>query len=421
MKEEIMKHISLTKGPQMDELITPGYPSAYLWIDIDKVEQSALDQIRAIVKHPKLYPHLAIMPDVHAGIGATIGSVIPLRNAIMPSAVGTDIGCGVAAIQTNLTVNEVTPKFKEIHMGIKRAVPVGFNDRNMNPRNQKLIKEIVPDYILAQIFDYEHNKELWNSRKEIAPQMGTLGRGNHFIELCKDKNGFVWVVIHSGSRNIGYKIAERYTKLAKEEGHPFGDLSYFNIDSVRGKEYLKHMQFAVSFAFYNRKFMMREIILTLNSLFPNFSEWQRIDIPHNYVSEETHYGEKLWVHRKGATKVTSDIRGIIPGSMGSSTYIVKGTDNAESFNSCSHGAGRIMSRSMAKGKVNRKTGEQKTKGILKLEDFELEMAGIYSEDIDEQHLDESRGAYKDIDEVMKNQRELVIIMEKLDPIFNMKG
>lgn len=426
-----MPHVLYKNNPtayrKSNQVFINKVPIAYIWADFNTLEQSAKNQIYEMIKHPRLWPHLAIMPDVHAGIGATIGSVIPLRNAIIPSAVGTDIGCGVMALKTNLTVNEVTPKFKEIHMGIKRSIPLGFNDRNMNPRNQKLMKELVPDVLHAQIFDYEQNKELWNSHKGIAPQMGTLGSGNHFIELCKDKDNVVWAVVHSGSRNIGYKIAERYTKLAKEEGHSFGDLSYFDADSERGEEYLKHMRFAVDFAYYNRKFMIHEITLMFKSLFPNLIGQIELNIPHNFVAEEFHYGEWLWIHRKGAVKVPNLLvphwftRGIIPGSMGSSTYIVEGRGNEESFNSCSHGAGRVMSRSMAKGKVNRKTGEQKTEGVLKLEDFKAKMAGIYSEDIDSQHIDESPDAYKDIDKVMENQKELVVILEKLEPIFNIKG
>jgi len=229
-------------------------------------------------------------------------------------------------------------------------------------------------------------------------------------------------MIHSGSRNIGNKIATTYIKLAKEKANASTDLEYLCVDEQDGKDYLQHVKFATDFAYYNRLVMMESVLDTFQSLFGLvIYDKNMINIHHNYVNLENHFGQDVWVHRKGATRVTADITGIIPGSMGTSSYIVTGTDNEASFNSCSHGAGRLMSRTAARGKINRKDGQFKSEGILTVEDFKKDMEGVFSHDIDRSHLDEAPRAYKNIDEVMENQKDLVKIITKLTPILNVKG
>jgi tRNA-splicing ligase RtcB (3'-phosphate/5'-hydroxy nucleic acid ligase) len=390
--------------------------SAKIWTD--NVEPSAMEQITGIINHPCLFHHVAIMPDVHAGKGATIGSVIPLTNAIIPSAVGVDIGCGMVAVKTSLRIVDLQPQIEKVHHSIQRSIPTGYRHRGDDQLD--IIHQSPAETFLQWIQYYEKDKR-WNQNK-IINQLGTLGGGNHFIELQSDGE-FVWIMVHSGSRNIGKKIADTYIDLAKkvcrETTAP--DLEFFDADSLEGQDYIQHQKFALEFAFNNRMIMVESIKKEILYYFSEITFEPTINIHHNYVQLESHYGQDVWVHRKGATRVTSDIIGIIPGSMGSPSYLVKGTDNAESYNSCSHGAGRKMSRTVARGKMDRKTGVMKTTGVLTLEDFKSDMNGVFTTDVDLNHLDEAPRAYKDIDKVMEDQKDLVVIIQKLLPIMNIKG
>lgn len=387
-----------------------------MWIDEKDVEQSAIDKIKSTAIHPRLFKHVAIMPDVHYGIGCNIGSVIPIKNALIPSAVGVDIGCGMCAVKTNLKISDFDEKiFKDLHHNIKRSVPVGRYHRGEKQTDMLELDDGINTLI-------ERYQKLY-PKKSIKSQLGTLGGGNHFIELQVDKDNTIWTMIHSGSRNIGKLIAEKYMKIAKEYCHEDtpDDMEYLDMNTKWGKDYYNEMTFALLFAKTNRDIMLGEIQSQLARVFPDITYNTPINIHHNYAAEETHFGENVWIHRKGATSAKKGEIGIIPGSMGSSSYIVMGKGNPDSYNSCSHGAGRLMSRNAARGKIDRKHGGYKTEGKLNMDDFVSDMSDVYSKDIDREHLDEAPRAYKNIDKVMENQKDLVDIVVRLRPIFNIKG
>jgi tRNA-splicing ligase RtcB len=400
-----------------------GEIKAYVWTPLENIEKTAMQQIYDMIKHPRLFKHLAIMPDVHAGKGTTIGSVIPLINAIIPSAVGVDIGCGCCAAQTNIPLEAIRPYFNDIHKQILMRIPLGFSHRGDQQLND--VMQNVSQDLINQIRGYALD-ERWmtqSSPYSIIKQLGTLGGGNHFIELQADDLDQIWIMIHSGSRNIGNKIATTYIKLAEVNcsDAPAKDLEYFEANSELGKEYIVHAGFATTFAYNNRRIMMEVIKDILNNLVGPNCYSEMVNIHHNYVDYENHFGEMVWVHRKGATRVTSSVVGIIPGSMGTASYIVQGTDNADSFKSCSHGAGRAMSRTAARGKFDRKHKSFKTDGQLSVKDFEKDMKDVFTKDVNRDHLDEAPKAYKEIDQVMHNQSDLVVIKTKLMPVFNVKG
>lgn len=393
---------------------------AKIWTDIDNIEASAMIQIIEATKHPMLYEHIAIMPDVHAGIGCTIGSVLPLKDAIIPSCIGVDIGCGMFSLKTNLVLEDIEPKFAELQRNFSNRIPMGLHRRDQI--QTKFCEKNVSQEYKEEIQFYERFYE----STPVLPQLGTLGGGNHFIELQKDSNNNIWIMLHSGSRNIGNRIAGRYMKRAKEMTTMVDlpapqNMEYFPIGCGEFEEYIKDMKFAKIFAHTNREIMMLCIKEELQKVFKDVMFFDAVNIPHNYVELEEHFGNMVWVHRKGATRAELNELGIIPGSQGTYSYIIKGKGNPDSFNSCSHGAGRKMSRNEARGRINRRTGEYKSEGKLNVVDFEYAMRNVYSESIDRDHLDEAPGAYKDIDVVMNNQRDLVEIMVKLEPVFNMKG
>lgn len=381
---------------------------AKFWIDPKDIESTALDQIANITCHPRLYKWVAIMPDVHTGIGATIGSVIPMDGVLIPSAVGVDIGCGMRAVPTDINVNDVDTKILEqIHNKITDLIPLGFDHRNKKQLNNV-------SHILSFITDTVEQCQEYDriSKSPVAPQLGTLGGGNHFIEFQKDEDGKLWLMVHSGSRNIGNILAIKHIRIAKKIAtaqniHCPRDLEYLEEDSQEGQNYLKDMHFSMEFARSNRFVMMSIIKEIVYETFKN-KFLDEIDIHHNYAAREEHFGKNIWIHRKGATKVKSDITGIIPGSMGTPSYIVKGTDEENSFNSCSHGSGRTMSR-------------RKAKKVLSLDEFNRQMEGIFSYTVDNRHIDEAPNAYKNIDTVIACQKDLIDIVVKLKPILNIKG
>lgn len=378
------------------------------------VEEEALNQLRQVAQLPFIHSHVAVMPDVHAGIGATVGSVIPTKNAIIPAAVGVDIGCGMNAIRLNLAASQLPDDLRPLRVAIERSVPVGFEMHKqikakastLDPLAQRL-KRITDKHkgLLRMLRDFDRT---WQK------QLGTLGGGNHFIELCLDEADQVWVMLHSGSRGLGNCIGTYFIERAKKEAqHRFGhvpdkDLSYFAEGSDSFGDYVEAVNWAQDYAMENRREMMRLILQAIRPHLPPFQmSKEAINCHHNYVEEETHFGEAVYVTRKGAISAYAGELGIIPGSMGAKSYIVRGKGNPESFCSCSHGAGRRMSRG-------------KAKRVFSVEDLAQQTAGIECRK-DAGVLDEIPQAYKDIDVVMNNQTDLVEVVHTLRQVLCIKG
>lgn len=363
-------------------------------------EHGAIEQAKNLANLPFIHKHVCLMPDTHQGYGMPIGGVIATKGVVIPNAVGVDIGCGMCAVRTSLTeIN--TSDLKCIVGGIRSKVPTGFS-------KHKEWQEWA-GWLNAPTSCLQH---IENARLQV----GTLGGGNHFIEIQKGSDGYVWIMIHSGSRNLGKQVADYYHKEAKRLCNmwnvdlPNDELAYLPVDSEAGEEYLKAMNFALSFALDNRMHMIEACKKEFSKLFPDCSFNEVINIHHNYASLESHFGENVWVHRKGATSAKQGELGIIPGSQGTFSYIVKGKGNLESFMSCSHGAGRKMSRKKAQENLSL---EEETKL--------LDDKGIIHAIRGEKDLDEAPGAYKDIDVVMKEQADLVDIVVKLTPLAVIKG
>ncbi len=377
---------------------------------VTDLEDSALEQAKNLANLPFIFKHLALMPDAHFGFGMPIGGVLATEKVIIPNAVGVDIGCGMCAVKTSIKSfpDLSVDKLKEIMSEIRKTIPVGFNHRKeecdiseMPELNALTNKEI----IIEQQFE--------SARK----QLGTLGGGNHFIEIQKDEEDFIWIMIHSGSRNLGYKTAEYYNKVAKElnkkwfvgvpEKH---DLAFLPLDSEEGKAYFEEMKYCVEFAFANRKKMMGDVLNIFVKQYDLIQFEGMINIAHNYATMENHFNKNVMVHRKGATSARKGEIGIIPGSQGTASYIVEGLGNEDSFQSCSHGAGRKMGRNQARKNLN-----------LKEEQKLLDDKGIIHSVRNAQDLDEAPGSYKDIEVVMNNQTDLVKILVKLTPLAVVKG
>jgi len=372
------------------------------------VEAEALKQLENTARLPFVFKHVAAMPDVHVGRGATIGSVIATKGAVIPAAVGVDIGCGMMAVKTNLIAAQVAEKIAEIRHSIERSIPVGFN------ANKSLSQEVQnwTGWVDGWIVEAHPVAVIQKS----AAQLGSLGGGNHFIEICLDKENNVWIMLHSGSRNIGKVLAEKHIDKAKGLmkqmfiGLPDRDLAYFAQGTPEFNAYTSDVRWAQSYAMFNRQEMMRRILKDLGFMFnggmpiePVFS----VNCHHNYLEWEHHYGENVIVTRKGAVRAREGDMGIIPGSMGTRSYIVRGRGNPESFNSCSHGAGRRMSRTKARATFTVEDLAKQTEGVECRKDI-----GI---------VDEIPGAYKDIDVVMANQTDLVEIVAELKQICCIKG
>lgn len=368
-----------------------------LWLE--DIEDGALAQAKNLAALPFVYKWVAIMPDSHQGYGMPIGGVLATEGVIIPNAVGVDIGCGMGAVQTSLNGID-TDTLKEIMGRVRKAVPVGFA-HHQHPQEWEGFNR-APDLQIIQ-------QELGSARK----QLGTLGGGNHFIEFQSDEAGNFWIMLHSGSRNFGLKTANVYHKQAQalcDRWHvslPDKDLAFLPMDDQAGQDYLAAMGFCLEFAQANRAHMMQAITRIVSEI-TGATFGQEVNIHHNYAALEHHYGQNVWVHRKGATRVRQGEHGIIPGSMGASSYIVEGLGNPESFHSCSHGAGRKMGRKEAGRKLN-------------LEEEQNKMAGIVHGLRTAEDLDEAPGAYKDIDTVMENQKDLVKIAVRLRPLGSIKG
>lgn len=385
-----------------------------IWSDLSTVESSALDQLTNTANLPFVFKHVAAMPDVHLGHGATVGSVIATKGAICPAAVGVDIGCGMMALKTNLDANVVQDKIKEIRHSIERSIPVGHNS------NKKIVTSVSRWQGWAT-YNNLHAAQRHSKSKELMgramSQLGTLGGGNHFIEVCLDLENNVWIMLHSGSRNIGKSLAEMHMYDAKQEmkkmfiSLPDPDLAYFVEQTVAFDQYMQDLEWAQAYALENREEMMRRILKDVS--YAIYGEdgkvvtTMEINCHHNYASRENHYGENVLVTRKGAVRARQGDLGIIPGSMGAKSFIVRGLGNDESFHSCSHGAGRRMSR----GAANR---------MFTVQDLAAQTAGVECRK-DEGVIDEIPAAYKDIDEVMANQTDLVEVVAQLKQILCIKG
>ena len=381
-----------------------------LWARLEEVESGALDQLRNIASLPWVAHHVACMPDVHFGKGATVGSVVAMRGAVAPAAVGVDIGCGMAAVQTSLVADRLPDSLRELRLEIEEAIPVGFSQHDRPVHGdapEKLKREA---RALMDRFG-ELTAKVQDLGGKAGKQLGTLGGGNHFIELCLDEAGRVWLMLHSGSRNIGKSLAEIHIARARHLAHnqvlPDRDLAVFLAGTPEMAEYRRDLYWAQEYARLNRAVMLWRYEEVLRRFFPDLTFGERVLCHHNYVAEETHFGEELVVTRKGAIRAGRGELGIIPGSMGTRSYIVRGLGCAESFESASHGAGRRMSRA-------------KAKKTFSLEDLRAQTAGVECRK-DGGVLHEIPGAYKDIDEVMKNQSDLVEIVATLKQILCVKG
>ena len=399
-------------------MLTLGQGRVPVKVWTDDLDPSARLQLVNISKLPIVYGHVAAMPDVHTGIGATVGSVIATKSAIIPAAVGVDIGCGMNALRLTLIASDLPEGLARVRGAIEDAVPVGFDqhafDKVRGSAHERTARQL--DQRLDAIVG-KHAGVMKMQRKFAQTwicQLGTLGGGNHFIELCLDEAQRVWVMLHSGSRGIGNVMGRYFIEAARKDMQrhkvnlPDRDLAYFSEGSKLFDDYVEAVEWAQDYALLNRREMMQLILQVLRRELPKFEiDSEAINCHHNYVAREEHFGEKLFVTRKGAISARDGQLGIIPGSMGVKSYIVRGLGNAQSFHSCSHGAGRRMSRTEAKRRFNRRDLEAQTAGVECRKD-----GGV---------IDEIPGAYKDIDEVMANQADLVEVVHTLKQVVCVKG
>lgn len=376
-----------------------------LWVQLETVEEQALKQLHNIASLPWAFHHVAVMPDVHYGKGATVGSVIATLGAISPAAVGVDIGCGMAAVRTNLGAEDLPESLSALRADIESAIPVGFN-KHAEP----VVSELSARSLMSKV-------ELLSKHATPAlvekawQQCGTLGGGNHFIEVCLDTDNTVWLMLHSGSRNIGKELASRHIEIAQGLAHnsdlPDKDLAAFMAETEEMKAYMTDLEWCQEFAFLNRSTMLGLLVDVMRKHFPQIKTDDPITCHHNYVSRENHFGSDVVVTRKGAIAANRGQLGIIPGSMGAKSFIVEGLGNHESFCSASHGAGRKMSRGAAKRAFTIADMESQTAGVECRKDIDV--------------LDEIPAAYKDIETVMHNQRDLVKIKHELKQVLCVKG
>jgi tRNA-splicing ligase RtcB len=383
------------------------------------IEDSALTQLKNLARLPFIASNgVAVMPDVHAGIGSTVGTVIATDRAIIHAAVGVDIGCGMNAVRLSLKASDLPESLKDIRESIEAAVPLGaggnrkLDAKGGDPENYALLPK-ASGRVMKTLQDATGSWE--RACEKAASQVGTLGSGNHFIELCIDENQDVWVMLHSGSRGIGNQIGRYFIEKAKRTMERFlitlpdADLAYFPEDTDDFNDYVAAVDWAQAYALENRRVMMDAVIAALRRHIDKPFELtsEAISCHHNYVERENHFGRNLWVTRKGAVRARVGDLGIIPGSMGQQSYIVRGKGNPESYCSCSHGAGRVMSRTEAKKRFTLADLAQQTEGVECRKDDAV--------------IDEIPGAYKRLDAVMENQRDLVEVVHTLKAVLCVKG
>lgn len=405
------------------EVFTGTHAPVKSWTKGVPIEPQAIEQLRNVAALPFIHKHVAAMPDVHLGYGATVGAVIPTKGAIIPAAVGVDIGCGMVAVRTGMTSLDLPENLAGWRSAIEQAVPHGFGKGASHAAGG--FSDDLPD----------SNGQLWRERLEgmyrkittthpkltgrnSVNQLGTLGSGNHFIELCLDEEDRVWLMLHSGSRGVGNRIGRYFTDLAKEEMRrhfinlPDKELAYLPEGTRHFTDYIEAMEWAQDFARHNRDLMVRQVFEALGRL-PSVDRERlmahdvAVNCHHNYTTRENHFGENVWLTRKGAVCARKGVLGIIPGSMGAKSFIVEGKGNPESFNSCSHGAGRAMSRKRAKATFTLADHIAATEGVECRKDSEV--------------IDETPGAYKSIDDVMAAQASLVTIRHTLKQVVCVKG
>ncbi len=383
------------------------------FLNPETIEPQAMEQLLNISEMPFVFKHLAVMPDCHLGKGATVGSVIATKGAIIPAAVGVDIGCGMIAVKTKFFAKDLPDNLEATRDGIERRIPLGAGARNNK------IKDTAVGRVLNLSGKAGDNLNVYNKTSDWGVALGTLGSGNHFIEISLDENQQVWVVLHSGSRGIGNQLAQKHIKIAQKLMDDMfitlkdRDLAYLIEDTKEFKNYIFDLLWAQEFALLNREEMMDRVMTELSYLFfkenghQSGIELERINCHHNFTQQENHLGTNVWLTRKGAIQMKLGQLGIIPGSMGTRSYIVSGLANPLSFRSAPHGAGRRMSRTKAREAIS-------------MEDLTKAMEGITWRPRDALR-DEAPNAYKDIDEVMENSKELVTVVHTLKQILNVKG
>lgn len=396
-----------------------------MWTKHVPVESEAINQLRNITKLPIVYQHVAAMPDVHVGVGATVGSVIATKNAIIPAAVGVDIGCGMIACRISLKSHQLPDNLHKIRSEIEEMIPVGMAEHTSSSLNKKehtatrtlLNNKFRPLKTGLEKIIEKHpaiEKMTKDAFSKAHSQIGSLGGGNHFVEICVDENDDVWVMIHSGSRGIGNVIGRYFIELAKKDAEknqvnlPDKDLAYLEEGNPNYADYVASVEWAQEYAKQNRNTMLELVITALTRHLPHFKiTKEAVNCHHNYVETETHFGTELHITRKGAISAYKDELGIIPGSMGAKSYIVRGLGNTESFCSCSHGAGRQMSRGAAKKRITLEDHIKATEGVECRKD-----EGV---------IDESPAAYKPIEDVMRSQMDLVEVVHTLKQVVCVKG
>ncbi|MDR7070039.1 tRNA-splicing ligase RtcB [Pseudoxanthomonas japonensis] len=386
------------------------------WVRGVPLESQAHEQLQNIASIPFVGPWVAVMPDVHLGKGATVGSVIPTRGAIIPAAVGVDIGCGMAAVRTTLRAKDLPDSLAQLRSSIERSVPVGNGRGGEHWKLPDSIRTRITQSGLAQRLDAIKQKHRRIRTDKLDCQIGTLGGGNHFIELCLDESDAVWVMLHSGSRGTGNLIGTYFIEQARKQLEhrvlgfhlPDKDLAFFMQGEPLFDDYVEAVSWAQDYARENREAMMSRVLAELRHRLPTFQlEKMAVNCHHNYVQKETHGGEDLLVTRKGAVSARAGELGIIPGSMGAKSFIVRGKGNADSFHSCSHGAGRVMSRTAARQQITLSQHREATAHVECRKD-----AGV---------IDESPAAYKDIEAVMSAQSDLVEVVHTLRQVVCIKG
>ncbi len=390
----------------------------HAWTDHVPVEPEAMQQLRDVASLPFIHRHVAVMPDVHWGQGATVGSVIATTGAVVPAAVGVDIGCGMIAVRTSARAEQLPDNLFELRSDIEAAVPHG-RSHSGGSGDQGAWSDM-PDHVvraglpLAQQFELICQRHPRIGQGNTFNHLGTLGGGNHFVEVCLDESGFVWAMLHSGSRGVGNRIGSHFIALAKKDmlrrdvRLPHVDLAYLREGSEHFDDYCQAVLWAQRFAEINRELMMLQVLGCLRTIVPTaVATTKAVNCHHNYVSREEHFGAEVIVTRKGAVSARAGELGIIPGSMGQKSYVVRGKGNPDSFHSCSHGAGRAMSRGEAKRKFSVEDHVRATEGVECRKD-----AGV---------IDETPGAYKDLDSVMASQTDLVEVVHTLKAVLCVKG
>ena len=388
----------------IQKILTDQRVPVKIWTD--DIDERSLDQLRNIASLPFIHHHVAAMPDVHLGIGATIGSVIATHKAIIPAAVGVDIGCGMVAARLSITANELDEKsLQKVFNQISRDVPVG----RAQHRHDRVLVDVARPFEAGLKSLTDRHPELikaFGQDSKWINQIGTLGGGNHFIEVCLDESNQVWVMLHSGSRGIGNVIASYFIALARKDMErwmiqlPDRDLAYFPEGSEHFADYVEAVNWAQDYAMQNRRSMLELVLAAIKRHLPTFEVTsEAVNCHHNYVAMENHYGENVWVTRKGAIRAREGDLGIVPGRMGARSFIVRGRGNPESFCSSAHGAGRKMSRTAAEKQFTVADMVAQTQGVICRKDKDV--------------IDEIPGAYKDIDQVMANQADLTEILHTL--------